>query len=196
MKKLVMIAAMVTAACVWGADEYEFISAKTDYIGITEDLDSFSITSDFGSVGGSGKVGYYVYDGALSAAERATLINESVNKGNYFTKANNTLTISNLSAGDKIGFYLVRKNGNVISDWHFSQDAGSTNGIVFPKSGHGRDEVLAFAEIVVIRQSQDPGTTGMPLPGFLPALLIGGCGLSGMSWKRFRKGASSSEAKA
>ena len=194
MKNLGFVMMAMVSLCALGADEYEFVTGKyqiladkQNYIQINEDLDSFTVNMDFGSIGGSGSVGYYVYDGSIGTVELLSKVSESRREGNLVNKQQGgSLTISNLSAGDKIGFYLVRNNGVVYTDWRFVESAGGVSGISFNRL-LAKDEILTFGDIVVVSHGQGAQTSGMPLPGFLPALLIGGVGLGGLSLRRFRR---------
>ena len=183
-----MAAAVMVGVSAWGADGYDLVTQGTDYVQINENLDAFTITSDFGSVGNSGHVGYYVYTGELTKDVMDAKIAESIKAGDNFNKKDRAMTVKALSAGDKIGFYLLRNNGNLVTDWHFVETHKGGTGIQFDKNGgKGYDETLEFGEIVVVRQGQGGQTSGMPLPGFLPALLVGGLGLGGFSLRRFRR---------
>ncbi len=194
MKKygFLMVALLTLGA--FGAESYQFVSdrynifsAAGDYIQVNEDLESFNLSSDFGTVGGSGRVGYYTYEGNLSYGEMASKVNSSIREGNMSAKRNGGINMNNLSAGQKIGFYLVRNNGHVVTDWQFVQDRNGSIGIQFNRIGPGIGREVMFFKDIVIKGTGDIKMAGTPLPGFLPTLLMGALGLAGTALRKHRK---------
>ena len=68
MKKLMMIAVTMFEICTFGA-AFEFVNDGNygySYVQINQNLDSFSFTPDWHSLGNAGKVGYVVYTADMS----------------------------------------------------------------------------------------------------------------------------------
>lgn len=164
-----LLVASVQAATQYSSDAYGIVSGsrqgENGYISVLRDIESFSITTDFGSIGNSGAVGFYVYSDDIANA---------VDGGSLFRKGNSDgIDLGSLSAGDKIGFYLVRNNGDIITDFYFAQDGDSISLQFVKNGGNGKDEMFAFGQVnVVASGGSDP--SGQPLPGILAALIAGG----------------------
>lgn len=126
MKKLALAAGIAASLSTWAfaAEPFEFVTAANGngfaYIQINEDLDSFSFHSDFKSIGNSGKVGYYLYPDGLSGKALADYVKATVAAGNaeFAKKIDNGLVdLGALKAGDRVGFFLDRNNGDTVSTW-------------------------------------------------------------------------------
>lgn len=164
---------------------YELVNDNNgySYIQINDNLDSFSFKSDFKSIGNSGSVGYFVYPHGLTGDALKEYIAKFDNIDPKFSKKTNDglVEIKNLSAGDRIGFYLSRKNGDLIRIWNFETHNDITY-IAFDKNGGGKDEWMSVGKI----ETHTP--SGQPLPGMLPMLLLGLGGIGyGIGAKRKRK---------
>ena len=166
---LIAFGVLGTALSLFGAPQYEinfgYPGRHNGSIRILEDLSSLTLYSDFGSVGNSGKIGYYVYTDTPANA---------VTGAATFSKSDGAIRLPELRAGDKVGFFLRRANGRVVSRFHFSPGYDGY-WLVFDKNhGHGWDEALFFSSIVAEGM---PVPTGQPLPGILVTLLGGGAAL-------------------
>lgn len=138
-------------------------------IAILQDIESFSFTTDFGSVGNSGSVGYYIYtDDPANAVDGGTL----------FSKKNGgAIDLGALSEGQNIGFYLVRNNGDIITDFAFVTE-GDELSLKFFKQGNGKDEMFVLDNITILQSESSGSPSGQPLPGALAVLLLGGGALA------------------
>lgn len=136
---------------------------------ILADLESLTLSTDYGSVGNSAKVGYIVYDadGTVAARSEAQFHKQLA--------PSNDIVLANLSAGQSIGFFLERNNGDVIGDFVFAEVAGHV-ALQFAKNGKlsGNSETLVFLGVSAIEAPQ-----GQPLPGVLVTLLVGGTVIGG-----------------
>lgn len=146
-----------------GATQYEFNTGvrgwRNGSLDILEDLSSLTLRSDFGSIGNSGSVGYYVY----TENPRDAVVGATV-----FSKKDGAITLTDLRAGDKVGFFLLRKNGAVLNHFYFVP-RGDSYFLAFAK-GNGWDEHMFFSSIV---PEGAPTPSGQPLPGILATLLAG-----------------------
>lgn len=131
------------------------------YIQINQDM-TFSFTTDFGSVGGSGGLGFYTYtDNPANAVDGGV----TYKKGD-----GTTIDLGTLSEGEKVGFYLVRNNGDIITDFYFVEEEGELYLKFIKNNGHGSDEMFLVSSII----TNNTPPSGQPLPGVLAALLLGG----------------------
>ncbi len=143
---------------------YELVNDKNgfSYIQINEDLESFSFKSDFKSIGNSGKVGFFIYPNGLDGDELKKYIDGIEVDAKFSKKVDNGLVdLGSLKAGDKVGFYLDRKNGDVIRTWNFENFHNITY-IAFDKNGGGKDEWMSMVNITTIPVKAPEGA---PLPG-------------------------------
>ena len=189
MKKLMMIAATLFALGAFGA-AFEFVNDGDygySYVQINQDLDSFSFTPDWHSLGNAGKVGYVVYTADMSESERASYMEAHANNPQFQKHVNGGLVdIKDLKAGDKVGFYEVRPNGGTYTQTAFKDWKDST-WLAFDKNGgHGKDEWMSLGDISTIEHGGGSGApNGAPLPGALAVLLVGAVGAG--AWKAGNK---------
>ena len=192
MKKMLLGALVLTAMFVKAADAYSFVNDPNgySYIQINEDLDSFAFKSTFKSIGNSGKVGFFVYPDGLEGQELKDYIAKNPADNAQFKKGINDglVDLGALKAGDRVGFYLHRNNGDLIRLWDFQEKHGTTY-IAFDKNGgKGKDEWMDIGDVTAKAAEVGPGTAGAPLPGALAILLLGGLGAGGMKFgKRAKK---------
>ncbi len=192
MKKLALVAGIAASLSTgaFAAEPFEFVTAANGngfaYIQINEDLDSFSFHSDFKSIGNSGKVGYYLYPDGLSGKELADYVKATVAAGDaeFAKKIDSGLVdLGALKAGDRVGFFLDRNNGDTVSTWDFAEKHGVTY-IDFTKNGVGssKDEWMSISDPV----AKVHAPAGAPLPGVLAVLLVGGMGAGALKLRRRR----------
>lgn len=193
MKKLMMIAATLFAIGAFGA-AFEFVNDGNygySYVQINQDLDSFSFTPDWHSLGNAGRVGYVVYTADMSESERASYMEANANNPQFQKNVNGgVVEVKNLKAGDKVGFYESRPNGSVYTHSAF-KDWKDGTWLAFDKNGgHGKDEWMSLGDISATEHGggtgggTSGGTTapsGAPLPGALAVLLVGSVGAG--AWK-------------
>ena len=188
--KKVLIAALIGFAtfCLFGKDAFEFVNDNDgySYIQINEDLDAFSFKSDFKSIGNSGMVGYVVYAEGLENEQRAEYIRANAGNAQFGKKVNGGIVdLGALKAGDRVGFYLERNNGDIVYKTLFTEKHGvdylefSKNGV-----GQGKDEWMSINNVHATSASTPP--SGAPLPGILAVILVGGLG-SGAVFMKKRK---------
>ncbi len=140
------------------------------YIQINQNISALTFTFDFGSVGNAGTVGFYTYTDDPANA---------IDGGQSFKKSDgSTADLGSFSEGQKIGFYLTRNNGDVITDFYFVEEDGKLY-LKFQKGTNGKDEMILISDIGVT-------PSGQPLPGVLAALLLGG-GITTYSMQRKRR---------
>lgn len=185
MKKALFCAAALAVAAASSAAgaAYEFVSRSDgcSYIKINEDLDAFSFKSDFKSIGNSGMVGYFVYPEGLSGDALKGYADGIPADGARFAKHvdGGVVDLGALKAGDRVGFYLARNNGDVVRLWDFQEKHGTTY-IAFDKNGgKGKDEWMSVGDVTA-KVADPPITAGAPLPGALAVLLLGGLGACGL----------------
>ena len=88
-----------------------------------------------------------------------------------------------LKAGDRVGFYLKRNNGDMVYKTIFMEKHGvdylefSKNGV-----GQGKDEWMSISDVHAVSAPVQP--TGAPLPGMLAVILIGGVGAGAVFMKK------------
>ena len=201
MKKLMMIAATLFALGAFG-DAFEFVNDGNygySYVQINQDLNSFSFTPDWHSLGNAGRVGYVVYTADMSESERASYMEANANNPQFGKKINGgVVEIKNLKAGDAIGFYEVRPNGGTYTQTAF-KDWKDQTWLAFDKNGgNGKDEWMSLGDISTTEPGGSSGGTsggtgggtggggttapsGAPLPGALAVLLVGAVGAG--AWK-------------
>ncbi len=169
------------------ADEaYTLVTKEngSSYIQINQDLDSFSFHSDFKSIGNSGKVGYVVYSQDLTDDQLGDYLRAHAGNAEFGKKIDHGLVdLGSLSAGDRVGFFLERNNGDTIYTTAFATKHG-TDYLDFTKNGTGssKDEWMSISNVKAVGHV----TAGGPLPGVLAVLLIGGLGAGSMKLRKRR----------
>ncbi len=168
---LIVVATIASAATQYplsgSSDSYQFVSGsrggENGYIQITQNIASFTFSTDFGSIGNAGTLSYYTYtDNPTNATDGGTA----------FRKSNGAvIDLGSLSEGEKVGFYLTRNNGDVLTSFYFTQEGDSLY-LKFTKNGSGNDEMFLIANVT--SSSDSNKSSGQPLPGILAALLVGG----------------------
>ncbi len=166
MKAFLTILAVLTGATVFAATQYDFTPGERGVsngsMNILEDVASITLYTDFGSVGNSGAVGYYIYTDDPSKAVQGAVT---------FTKKDGAITLPALRAGEKVGFFLVRANNRTLRGFQFVS-SGDSYYLAFNKGkNNGRSERMLLGSISVQKQSSGP--TGQPLPGVLATLGAG-----------------------
>ena len=189
MHKILGIISLIAFAFTAHADEpaYSLVNDEQgySYIQINQDLDSFSFTSDFKSIGNSGKVGYFVYPNGLEGDALKTYISSVAPYAKFGKDVDGGLVkIEATKAGDRVGFYLQRNNGDIVRGWDFQTKDGTTY-IAFDKNGgHGKDEWMSIRDISVVMAQHDQPPVGQPLPGFTFVLIFGGVLLLAIGMRR------------
>jgi hypothetical protein len=181
MKKLIFILSLITAFTVKAlestSDKFSFVNDVNgySYLKINSDMNSFTFQSDFKSIGNSGAVGFFKYADSREGAALISYINEyDAILAQYSKHVNNGIvSLGDVNAGDRIGFYLVRKNGDVIKNWKFTYKQ-NTAYITFLRN-HGKDEQMSFGVV-----AYDAPAAGAPLPGSLAVIFIGGLLIAGI----------------
>lgn len=190
MKKFAVWAMVLAAGAAFAQEAYTLVNddAGYSYIQINSDLDSFSFKSDFKSVGNSGKVGFYVYPETLTGDALKDYISAYPATDAKFAKHidGGTINLGGLKAGDRVGFYLDRKNGDIVRSWNFADKHGTTY-IEFNKNGIGssKDEWISMADIKATVAT--PHISGQPLPGLMAVLLLAGGVMGAGSVRRRRR---------
>lgn len=159
------------------------------YVQINQDLDSFSFTPDWHSLGNAGKVGYVVYTTNMSESDRAAYMEANANNPQFRKSVNGGLVeIKDLKAGDKVGFYEVRPNGGIYTHSAF-KDWKDGTWLAFDKNGgHGKDEWMSLGEISTASGEGGFGggstsaPNGAPLPGVFAIMLVGLTGAGAMKF--------------
>ena len=169
MKMLLFCWVLLTGAFLSAAPQYEInfgSSSANGGIAVNEDLSSLVLHVDFGSVGNSASVGFYTYGGD---------VNDYTPGGKLFDRSGGAIDLGAVQAGTNIGFFLQRKNGDIITPFHFAKEGGSLF-LVFDKNGAGgKDETLRISGIDAVGGSASGGgVSGQPLPGAIAAFLSGG----------------------
>ena len=183
-------ATLLAGSALFGAQAEEAYTLVNDaqgysYIQINQDVSSFSFTSDFKSIGNSGKVGFFVYPAGLEGQALKDYIASIPADDAKFAKSINhgLVDLGALSAGDRIGFYLDRNNGDLVRGWDF-QTKHDVTYIAFDKNGgKGKDEWMSIGDITTSTTT----TSGQPLPGALVMLALGGAGLGLFKCKKGKK---------
>ena len=203
MKKTLMnsMIAACAALVVHANDAFTFVNDGDygySYVQINQDLDSFSFTPDWHSLGNAGRVGYVIYTSDMSGGERAAYMEANANNPQFQKNMNGGMVeVKDLKAGDKVGFYEVRPNGgtytqSAFKDWH------DKTWLAFDKNdGSGKDEWMSIDDISVqtsgdTREGTRGGSgsssdvpSGAPLPGALAVILVGVVGAG--AWKAGKK---------
>ena len=190
MKKLIMtmFASVMLAFGAFGESAFEFVNDGDygySYVQINQDLDSFSFTPDWHSLGNAGKVGYVVYTADMNESDRASYMEANANNPQFRKSVNGGLVeIKDLKAGDRVGFYEVRPNGGTYTQSAFKEWKDDT-WLAFDKNGgHGKDEWMSLGEIST--SSGEGGSTsapnGAPLPGVFAIMLVGLTGAGAMKF--------------
>ena len=182
-KAVLVAAAALTLMAAKAKDAYTLVNdAKGySYIQINEDLDSFTFTSDFKSIGNSGKVGFFVYPEGLEGKDLKKYIATAADDNAMFGKKINggEVDLGALKAGDRVGFYLDRNNGSLVRDWSFVTTLFGKTYIVFDKNcWFGFDEWMSINNVKTTAAGSGSGDApaGQPLPGALAMLALGGLG--------------------
>ena len=188
MKKMIAIGTMALALTGVCADEaFTLVNDAQgySYIQINEDLGSFKFTSDFKSIGNSGKVGFFIYpDGLSGQALKDYIANIPADNAQFAKKINGgVVDLGALKAGDRVGFYLDRNNGDIVRNWDFATKHDTTY-IAFDKNGGGKDEWMSITDV---KTSGTEGPSGQPLPGVLAMLALGGLGIGAVKAKKKAK---------
>ena len=184
--KRVMVGAAAATMMAFGAvadDAYALVNKENgySYIQINQNLDSFSFKSDFKSIGNSGKVGYVVYSQDLSDDQLAEYIRNHAGNAQFGKKIDGGLVdLGSLNAGDRVGFYLERNNGDTVYETLFVEKHG-TDYLEFDKnhSSSSKDEWMSIEDVKAVAH-----TSGAPLPGVLAVLLVGGLGAGAMKLRK------------
>ena len=190
MKKILFMISVLAAAVSQAEEAYEFVNdvAGYSYIKINQDLASFSFQSDFKSIGNSGKVGFFVYPGDLEGQALKDYIAKVPAEDAIFGKKINhgIVDLGALKAGDRVGFYLDRNNGDLVRAWDFETKHGVTY-IAFDKNGGGKDEWMSIGNVTADTDVTVPA--GAPLPGALAMLVLGGLGVGGLKMRSRKRNA-------
>ena len=134
--------------------------------------------------GNSGKVGYVVYSQDLTDDQLGDYLRAHAGNAEFGKKINHGLVdLGSLSAGDRVGFFLERNNGDTIYTTAFATKHG-TDYLDFTKNGTGssKDEWMSISNVKAVGHV----TAGGPLPGVLAVLLIGGLGAGSMKLRKRR----------
>lgn len=162
---------------------YELVNDERgySYLKINEDMDAFRFDADWKSVGNSGSVGVFKYPDGLEGQALRDYIDAFDATAARFSKHvdGGVITIGDVKAGDRYGFYLVRKNGDVVRIWDWSEWKAQTF-LEFDKNGGGKDEWIRVGKF----SHGDP--SGAPLPGSVAVLAAGAAFLAVMGFVRRR----------
>ena len=131
---------------------------------------SFDTSGDRGA-----SVGYVVYPRIVSAGDHINVV--PVQRG--INVGNNT-TIWGLNEGDSVGFYYIDSAGETFNSDLLNHVGGATFGVVF-SGGEVGGGALTISNI-----KTKPCPSGMPLPGFLAILLVGGAGAGALKLRKHR----------
>lgn len=199
MKKTIInsMIAVCAAFAVHANDAFTFINDGDygySYVQINQDLDSFSFTPDWHSLGNAGKVGYVVYTADMNESERASYMEANANNPQFQKSVNGGLVeIKDLKVGNKVGFYETRPNGSVYTQSAF-KDWKDQTWLAFDKNGgSGKDEWMSLGDISTTEHGSGTGSgtssgtgggtsggtdipgapTGAPLPGAVAVLIVG-----------------------
>lgn len=189
-----ILSVLLSGLAAFGAQADEAFTLVNDkqgysYIQINENVSDFSFFSDFKSIGNSGKVGFFVYPAELSGQALKDYIAKFPADDAQFGKKvdGGRVDLGALSAGDRVGFYLERNNGDLVRGWDFQTDHKGVTYIAFDKNGGtGKDEWMSIGDIST-GSGQGDTPTGQPLPGALVMLALGGAGLGVFKFKKAKK---------
>lgn len=183
-KQLTILFSSILVINVFGQESFEFVNSTDgySYIQINENIESFTFTPDWHSLGNAGKVGYVIYTSDMNAEDRATYMEANANNPQFGKKINNGIVnFGPLNTGDKVGFYEERPNGSIYTHTSF-EDWKDETWLAFDKNGgHGKDEWMSISGIQ-ITSSEAPN--GAPLPGVLAIIFAGGIGATMLKKKK------------
>ena len=162
---------------IFGQNIFEFVNHEDgySYIQINKNVESFTFKSDFKSIGNSGKVGFVIYTSDLSQDQLKDYLKAHADNAQFSKHENNGIVnLGSLSAGDRVGFYLERNNGDVIYETMFTEKHG-TDYLEFSKNGVGssKDEWMSIGNIQTKESVPSESPSGAPLPGTLAVLIVG-----------------------
>lgn len=186
-KVLCAVAASLAAVFCIAADEgaYTLVTKENgySYIQINQDLAAFSFTSDFKSIGNSGKVGYVKYSQGLTDDQLAEYIKTHADDAEFGKKIDGgQVELGALSAGDRVGFYLQRNNGVTVYETAFVVRHGEDY-LAFEKNGgSGNGAAMSISNM----KTTSAPPSGQPLPGLLAVLLVGGIGAGAFKLRHHR----------
>ena len=180
------VASLAAVFCVVADEEaYTFVTKENgySYIQINQDLEAFSFTSDFKSIGNSGKVGYVKYSQGLTDDQLAEYIKTHADDAEFGKKIDGgEVELGALNAGDRVGFYLQRNNGVTVYETAFVVRHGADY-LEFDKNGgSGKDEAMSISNV----KTKSAAPSGQPLPGLLAVLLVGGVGAGALKLRKRR----------
>lgn len=187
---IILFSLMSLAITSFAKEAYTLVNDEKgySYVQINEDMDAFKFDVDWHSVGNSGSIGYFIYPNGLEGQALIDYINEFDANDARFSKHENNGQISfgDVKEGDRIGFYLNRKQGGgtLVRGWKF-ESKNDMYGIMFDKNGNYGNN--SKDELILIKGFDYDKPSGAPLPGFLPFLLIGGAGVGFLGLKKSKK---------
>lgn len=167
MKTLVsLLMFFAVSSAVFAAVQYEFEpgvpGTSNGSLNILENVSSITFRTDFGSIGNSGSVGYYVYTNDPDAAVQGAL---------SFTKRDGAIVLPSLNAGEKVGFFLMQANNQILWQFNFIQDKKGLYLDFYKNGGAGKS-----ARMLLVPVSSEPKpseSNGQPLPGILATFAVG-----------------------
>jgi len=188
MKKIILTLMLLAGIACFSKDAFEFVNAEngTSYIQINENMDSFTFSPDWHSLGNAGRVGYVIYPEGLDAAQRKEYISQNTSNPQFQKNANSgKISLGSVSAGDRIGFYEVRPNGGTHTFTTF-EDWKDGTWLAFDKNGgHGKDEWMSLGAPTYSSPSSAPN--GAPLPGAISVIFVGMVGATLLKKKKRAK---------
>lgn len=179
MKRKLAIMMILLFGCLseYAAEQFSLVNDDRgySYLLINSDMEDFSFKSDFKSIGNSGKVGVFKYTAGLEGQELIDYIASYDASNAQFSKHvdDGTVMIGDVKAGDRIGFYLDRNNGDLIRSWDFQYKHGQAY-IAFDKNGGGKDEWMSVRDYSWVVPPPRPNPSGAPLPGSMAVLAVSG----------------------
>ena len=187
-----ILSVLLSGLAAFGAQADEAFTLVNDkqgysYIQINQDLDSFSFASDFGSIGGGGTIGFFLYpEGLEGQALKDYIAKFPANSAEFMKKENGgKVDLGSLKSGDRVGFYEDKNGHGIVRGWDFQTKNGTTY-IAFDKNGGGKDEWMSITDIST-GSGQGDTPTGQPLPGALVMLAFGGAGLGLCKLRKSKK---------
>ena len=157
----------VSALPALAATQYSIVNGNATSNGsikILESLNSFTFNTNFGNIGNSGYVGFYTYTDNVSDAQKSD--------STFRKSGGSTVDLGALEAGQNVGFYLVRNNGESITDFYFSEGKKGELTLTFVSNGkHGKGESMYIENIIATTSPSSP-SSGQPLPGIWVTLGI------------------------
>lgn len=186
MRKIISALAVVVALAATGvraADAFTLVNDPNgySYLKINSEMDAFAFSSDFKSIGNSGAVGFFKYPAGLEGVALKAYVNDYNSINAQFRKNLNggQVALGDVKEGDRIGFYLQRNNGNLLKNWTFVSDKGTSYIAFLSGSGKGKDQRMSFGSVTYAA----PEAAGAPLPGSLAVVLVGGA-FAALIWRR------------